>query len=100
MQTLADPGFLAAWSLLIGMAWLFVRERGIKDRQLYTACIGICGVLLIVWLLGTVVFLWQPTEQFQYGVLFQGLNFLILVPVVLMVIDLIWQIQKLRAIHL
>ncbi|MDF1539033.1 MAG: hypothetical protein P1Q69_09025 [Candidatus Thorarchaeota archaeon] len=100
MQTLADPGFLAAWSLLIGMAWLFVRERGIKDRQLCTACVGVCVALLVIWLLGTMVFLWSPTEQFQYGMLFQGLNFLILVPVVLMVIDLILQIQKLRAIQL
>ena len=100
MQTLANPGFLAAWSLLIGMAWLFVRERGIKDRQLCTACVGVCVALLAIWLLGTVVFLWSPTEQFQYEILFQGLNFLVLVPVILMALDLFWQIRKLKAIQI
>ncbi|MFW9907406.1 MAG: hypothetical protein ACFFEF_02420 [Candidatus Thorarchaeota archaeon] len=96
MQILGDPGLLAAWSLLIGLAWLFVREKGIKDRQLCRACVAICTALLAIWTVGTTIFLMTPEGTIRYYILFDGLNILVLLPVFLMVMDLLWQIGKLK----
>ncbi|MFW9920121.1 MAG: hypothetical protein ACFFED_11005 [Candidatus Thorarchaeota archaeon] len=96
MQVFINLGLIAAWTGLIFVAWLLVRERGIKDRDLCAACAGVTSALSIIWLLGTLIFLLTPSGIY-FDFFLEGYNVLLIVPPAIICIDLLRQIMSLRA---
>ena len=96
MQAFANIGVMAAWTGLIFMAWLLVKERGMKDRELCSACVGVIFSLLIIWLIGTLIFLWTPTGFYFLFFVTPPTNQLLLIPIAVITLDFLWQASNLR----
>jgi hypothetical protein len=96
MQIPGGPGLIGAWTLLILLAWLLVRERGVKDNELCMPCLVVSLSLLITWGIGTLVLLVDATGTVYLHVLLEGVNVLVFVPVILMLLDLGWQHRGIR----
>jgi hypothetical protein len=95
MQAFNNIGVLAAWTGLIFFAWLLVRERGMKDKQVCKECVAVSSTLLVIWFIGSLVFLWTPSGL-DSGFFLEGFNFLLFAPMILIIIDTLWMAHQLR----
>ena len=95
MQAFANLGVIAVWTGLIFVAWLLVKERGMKDRDLCAECVGIILALVVIWVVGSLIFLWTPTGIY-FEIFLEGYNLLLLVPIGVITVDFFWQIKNLK----
>ncbi len=95
MQAFNYLGILASWTGIILIAWLLVKERGIRDKDLSDVCASISTSLLVIWVIGMLAFLWTPTGL-HLLVIIENLNFIVLIPVLIMAVDVMIQIRRLR----